>query len=63
MSSSQPPKLPTWFLNHFGSRPNNDPVIGDLAEQYEHGRSRLWYWRQVFAAVVVSTGREIRNRS
>lgn len=57
--ASQPPIVATWLLRHFGCSPNNDAVIGDLNERYRRGRSRLWYWRQVTVAIVVSTFKDI----
>jgi hypothetical protein len=60
MTPKQPPKFATWMLKHFGSGPNNDSVLGDLAEQYLHNGSALWYWRQAMKAIPVSFFREIR---
>jgi len=34
MTSKQPPRIATWMLKHFGSGPNNDSILGDLAEQF-----------------------------
>ena len=35
-------------------------LIGDLSEERENGRSAIWYWRQVLAAVAVSVWGDIR---
>jgi hypothetical protein len=43
--------LDRWLLIHFGSRPNNASLVGDLDEKYRQGRSRLWYGRQVVVAL------------
>jgi hypothetical protein len=51
MRSSRPPGLATWWLERFCLGPTNDSLIGDLMEEYERGRSRVWYWRQVLAAL------------
>src|ERR1051326_867232 len=59
MTPAQPPRIAAWLLRHFGSSPNNDAVIGDLNERYEHGRSSMWYWRQAAAAIVVSFLQEV----
>lgn len=57
------PVVAKWLLKHFGSSPNNDVVIGDLDERYRtSGRSRLWYWRQVLLAIIVSGFREISEQ-
>jgi hypothetical protein len=61
MRSNQPPGIARWLLRHFGSSSNNEAVIGDLNERYLHGQSRVWYWRQVAVAIVVSTFKDIRN--
>jgi hypothetical protein len=60
MKSSPAPTLATRFLNHFGSGPTNDTLIGDLLEEYVSGRSRAWYWRQVLMAILVGSYRDIR---
>ena len=60
MTSKQPPRIATWMLKHFGSGPNNDAVLGDLAEQYREKDSALWYWRQAMEAIPVSFFKEIR---
>jgi len=44
----RPPRIAT-LLMHFA---NNDPLAGDLCEEYQDGRSNAWYWRQAVAAVV-----------
>ena len=59
MKSIQPPALATWLLRQFGSSPRNEAILGDLAEQYAHGRSRLWYWRESLTAISVSASRGI----
>ena len=53
MRSNEPPRMAAWLLRHLGCSPNNDSVIGDLIEQYRQGRSGIWYWRQVLAAILV----------
>src|SRR5262245_37734033 len=61
MTSKEPPRIATWILKHFGSGPNNDALMGDLAEEYQHKDSALWYWRQTLKAIPVSLFREIRS--
>src|SRR5213075_1215944 len=60
VTSNHPPKIPTWILKHFGSGPDNDALLGDLAEQYLQTPSAIWYWRQALKAVPVNLFREIR---
>ena len=57
---NQPPAIATWLLTHFGCSRTNEAVIGDLAERHREGRSRFWYWRQVFIAIGKSLVTEIR---
>src|SRR5262245_43468133 len=61
MRSTNAPALASWFLRHFGCSPNNQSVIGDLNEGYRHGRSRLWYWKQVAHAIPASFLYEISS--
>ena len=60
--TAQSPKLARWLLEHFGCSPNNAAVVGDLDERYRQGRSGVWYWWQVTAAVVAGFITEIRIR-
>jgi hypothetical protein len=55
------PRIARWLLKHFGSSPNNDAIIGDIAEQYSQGHSRAWYWRQVCVAIVMGLVNECRG--
>jgi len=36
-----------------------ESLLGDLIEQYRQGRSGIWYWRQVIAAIVVSNVHDV----
>ena len=58
MRSTQPPRIATWILRHFGSI-RNESVIGDLNEHYRKGRSRSWYWRQTLTAIVLGVFRGV----
>jgi hypothetical protein len=60
MRSSHPPIMATWLLEHLRSDKQNESLIGDLVEDYGRGRSNAWYWRQVLAAIVVSSCDEVR---
>jgi hypothetical protein len=60
MSTTAPPRLAAWLLERLVSGPKRESLIGDLAEQYEHGRSAGWYWRQVLTAILVGTASDIR---
>ena len=45
------PSIATRLLKSFCSSPEHDSVTGDLMEQYQLGRGRLWYWKQVLGVV------------
>jgi hypothetical protein len=59
---TNPPSLPTKLLELLVPQRTSEALLGDLIEQYESGRSRRWYWRQVILALVISAGREARTR-
>jgi hypothetical protein len=46
----QPPTLALALLRRVAS--GNDPLIGDLIEEFQAGRSRGWFWRQVLMAAL-----------
>jgi hypothetical protein len=60
MRSSQPPKLATWILQRFASGRDKEPLLGDLVEEYNSGRSRSWFWRQMITAVLVDSYSQVR---
>jgi hypothetical protein len=61
VNSKRPPEIATWLLEHFAYRVLVDPLIGDLIEQYQRGRSRFWYCRQVLAFVALHAWRSLRH--
>ena len=60
MTRNRPPRTATWVLKHFGSGPDIDVLLGDLAEQYAQNHSAMWYWRQTLKAIPITLFREIR---
>jgi hypothetical protein len=56
-NSLQPPSVATWLLERFSPVLNNAPLAGDLMEAFKQGRSSNWYWRQVFAAILIALPR------
>lgn len=60
MSSRSAPRAATWLLERVGGRSRFEPLIGDLVEQFEHGRSRLWYWRQAVGTVAMALAQPLR---
>ena len=51
------PACATGLLLRLG--PQDESFIGDLVEEYGNGRSRMWYWRQVLSAIVLTSIRQI----
>jgi len=60
VTTRSPPRLATWLLEGLGSGARMGELIGDLTEQFATGRSRLWYWRQASAALVLDLRRTLR---
>lgn len=60
MNARAAPRAATWLLERLGSGSRFEPLIGDLAEQFAEGRSRLWYWRQTTGALGVESSRMLR---
>jgi hypothetical protein len=50
-----PPRLASWLLQRFAFGPQRESLIGDIVEQYEQGRSSLWYQRQTLATVFIGS--------
>jgi O-antigen ligase len=61
MTQRSPPRLATWILLHVASDYRHDSLIGDLIEEFEHGKTRVWYWKQVFAALGVTGAKRLRT--
>lgn len=51
-----PPRLAAWLLGWLEG--TNSPLIGDLHEEWHHGRSAGWFWRQTMRALY---GRAVRH--
>jgi hypothetical protein len=54
MKTHVPPRVATWLLARLGSRYYSESLAGDLIEEYQQGRGRIWYWRQVAMAILVA---------
>lgn len=61
MRSRQPPAFATKLLGRLVVGPNREALAGDLIEQYQSGRSRGWYWRQVLTAIAVDVASYVRT--
>jgi hypothetical protein len=55
--SRQPPALALWLLKQLGRATGNAPLVGDLLEEFDNGRSASWFWRQTFTAIATCAGR------
>lgn len=55
----KPPRLATWVLKAFGGGRAKEALAGDLIEEWRHGHSRTWYWKQVLVAVGIGFCTEI----
>jgi hypothetical protein len=53
MTRSHPPKLALRLLRRYV--PDNDPLVGDLLEEFAVRRSRYWFWRQAFLAILIGS--------
>ncbi len=55
MMDRKPPRIADWLLR----RSEQEPLIGDITEEYRRGRTAGWYWRQTIGALAA----ELRQRS
>jgi hypothetical protein len=62
MKSSRPPILAAWLLERLSQRQYRVALAGDLLEERSQGRSGMWYWRQVVAAIIASCFADLRRR-
>jgi len=60
VSARQPPTLAVWLLTRLGLTKRNEPLAGDLLEEFCNGRTAGWYWRQTFMAISTELGQRIR---
>ena len=49
MTARRPPRPAVWLLTQ--CLPEDDPLTGDLVEDFTAGRSAVWFWRQALVAV------------
>lgn len=52
MRDRRPPHIAEWLLSRFGITQRNEALIGDLAEEFQNGRSATWYWKQTAVAIL-----------
>src|SRR5579862_2098572 len=53
MTQRQPPRIATWLLQRMGIAGQNPALAGDLLEEFQNGRSAVWYWRQILWAIAM----------
>jgi len=53
---SRVPRLALWLLSHLAHR--NEPLAGDLVEQFRTRRSVLWLWSQILLAIAMGSFRQ-----
>ena len=56
MKNVQPPRLAVALLTRF--LPDNEPLAGDLLEEFWARKSRVWLWRQVILALLMGSFRK-----
>ena len=50
--------LALWCLGRLAHR--NEPLAGDLLEQFRNGRSVMWLWAQILFALAMGSFRQLR---
>jgi hypothetical protein len=53
MRSIKSVALARWMLEHLTFGSDNEALSGDLLEEFQFGRSAMWYWRQIIAAIAI----------
>ena len=56
----RPPRLASFLLERLA--PGNDPLRGDLEEEFASGRTSAWYWAQVMSAIAQQGPLALRAR-
>src|SRR5262245_33719872 len=62
MTLRHEPALAKGLMKLFCSNAEYESVIGDLSEQYQEGRGRLWYWRQAIDIVFLALYCKVARR-
>jgi hypothetical protein len=47
MTATRPPRLVIALLSRLPA--DHEPLVGDLLEEFEQGRSRWWLWHQTLS--------------
>ena len=59
MTTQHPPRLAMWLLTRFVY--DDEPLTGDLLEEFQLRQSRWWFWRQTLAAITAASSRRSRE--
>jgi hypothetical protein len=60
MKTSHPSRIAFALLNRF--IPDDEPLAGDLLEEFGRRQSQLWLWRQVLLAILIRSFRTPRDQ-
>lgn len=52
MTMREPPRLAAWLLKRAVTGARSEPLLGDLLEEYQAGRTSGWYWRETIVALL-----------
>jgi len=55
----RPPVMADWLLERLGYTRQNEPLAGDLLEEFRSGRSAGWYWRQTLGVIAHGCARHV----
>src|SRR5262245_45730062 len=61
MTVRQPPQLAGRLLKRLAPAQDHDVLLGDLCEELQRGRSLVWYWAQILAAIVMGSSKGLRS--
>jgi len=61
MKSNRSVALAAWMMEHLTFGPANQSLTGDLLEEFQLGRSLLWFWGQVLATITIGSFRTARE--
>lgn len=53
MTMREPPRLAAWLLQRLVASARSEPLLGDLFEEFQTGRTSAWYWRETIVALLV----------
>jgi hypothetical protein len=63
MTPRQPPRFAGRLLKRLVPAQDHDALLGDLFEEYQRGRSNVWYCLQILVAIVVGSWKDVRTHA